>query len=124
MVILAYQKPAKYHRGLLCSVGLSSRRQNIVSCQLIPLTHRIAHSILMRMNSSDPNAATELDLKRLESQVDQLIQTIERLSDENRNLRGKQQELMSERAELIEKTELARNRVEAMISRLRAIETG
>lgn len=78
----------------------------------------------MRMNSSDPNAATELDLKRLESQVDQLIQTIERLSDENRNLRGKQQELMSERAELIEKTELARNRVEAMISRLRAIETG
>lgn len=84
----------------------------------------MAHSILMRMNSSDPIAATELDLKRLESQVDQLIQTIERLSDENRTLRGKQQELMSERAALIEKTELARSRVEAMISRLRAIETG
>ncbi|MCW8908386.1 MAG: TIGR02449 family protein [Sedimenticola sp.] len=76
------------------------------------------------MNSSDPNAATELDLKRLESQVDQLIQTIDRLSDENRSLRGRQQELMAERAELIEKTELARSRVEAMISRLRAIETG
>jgi cell division protein ZapB len=76
------------------------------------------------MNANDINSTTELDLKRLESQVDQLIRTIERLSEENSNLRGKQQELMSERAELIEKTELARSRVEAMISRLRAIETG
>ncbi|PLX60536.1 TIGR02449 family protein [Sedimenticola selenatireducens] len=76
------------------------------------------------MNANDLNSTTELDLKRLESQVDQLIRTIERLSEENSNLRGKQQELMSERAELIEKTELARSRVEAMISRLRAIETG
>ncbi len=84
----------------------------------------MAHSILDRMNANDLNSTTELDLKRLESQVDQLIRTIERLSEENSNLRGKQQELMSERAELIEKTELARSRVEAMISRLRAIETG
>lgn len=84
----------------------------------------MAHSILERMNASDPNATTEPDLKRLEAQVDQLIRTIERLSEENSNLRGKQQELMSERAELIEKTELARSRVEAMITRLRAIETG
>ncbi len=84
----------------------------------------MAHSILDRMNANDLNSTTELDLKRLESQVDQLIRTIELLSEENSNLRGKQQELMSERAELIEKTELARSRVEAMISRLRAIETG
>lgn len=88
------------------------------------MTDAMAHSILERMNANDLNSTTELDLKRLESQVDQLIHTIERLSEENRNLRGKQQELMSERAELIEKTELARSRVEAMISRLRAIETG
>lgn len=88
------------------------------------MTDAMAHSILERMNANDLNSTTELDLKRLESQVDQLIHTIERLSEENRNLRGKQQELMAERAELIEKTELARSRVEAMISRLRAIETG
>jgi cell division protein ZapB len=62
------------------------------------------------MNANDLNSTTELDLKRLESQLDRLIITIERL--------------MSERAELIEKTELARSRVEAMISRLRTIETG
>ncbi|TVO76649.1 TIGR02449 family protein [Sedimenticola selenatireducens] len=76
------------------------------------------------MNLNDPNSTSELDLNKLETQVDELIRTISRLKEENRNLRGKQQELMSERAELIEKTELARSRVEAMISRLRTIETG
>ena len=88
------------------------------------LTRATTHSILGRMNANDQNSSTELDLKRLETQVDELIRTISRLNEENSNLRGKQQELMSERAELIEKTELARSRVEAMISRLRAIETG
>jgi cell division protein ZapB len=76
------------------------------------------------MNLNDPNSTSELDLNKLETQVDELIRTISRLKEENRNLLGKQQELMSERAELIEKTELARSRVEAMISRLRTIETG
>ncbi|MCW8891133.1 MAG: TIGR02449 family protein [Sedimenticola sp.] len=76
------------------------------------------------MNSNDPNSTSGLDLNKLENQVDELIRTIDRLKEENRNLRGKQHELMSERAELIEKTELARSRVEAMISRLRSIETG
>ena len=76
------------------------------------------------MNPNDPNSTSELDLNKLETQVDELIRTIDRLKEENRNLRGKQHELMSERAELIEKTELARNRVEAMITRLRTIETG
>jgi cell division protein ZapB len=88
------------------------------------LTRAITRSILKRMNLNDPNSTSELDLNKLETQVDELIRTIGRLTEENRNLRGKQQELMSERAELIEKTELARSRVEAMISRLRSIETG
>ena len=47
-----------------------------------------------------------------------------RLKDENASLRARQESLVSERAELIEKTELARNRVEAMISRLKAMEEG
>ncbi|MCH8977275.1 MAG: TIGR02449 family protein, partial [Proteobacteria bacterium] len=34
-----------------------------------------------------------------------------------------QNNLVTERAELIEKTELARTRIESMISRLRAMET-
>ena len=64
----------------------------------------------------------ELDLKKLEERVDELIAAIDRLQSENRLLRDHQANLMSERARLIEKTELARSRVEAMITRLKAME--
>ncbi|NCC29281.1 MAG: TIGR02449 family protein, partial [Gammaproteobacteria bacterium] len=42
--------------------------------------------------------------------------------DENKSLRARQETLVGERGELIEKTEQARSRVEAMLSRLRAME--
>ena len=64
----------------------------------------------------------EFDLKKLESQVDELIRTCERLKSENRSLRGQQESLVTERANLIKKTEMARQRVEAMITRLKSME--
>jgi len=66
----------------------------------------------------------ELDIKRLEERVDDLIQAVERLRSENKSLREAQSSLMAERGQLIEKSELARTRVEAMISRLKALENG
>ncbi|HIP52774.1 MAG TPA: TIGR02449 family protein [Chromatiales bacterium] len=66
----------------------------------------------------------ELDLKKLESQVEELIRTCSHLKEENKSLRARQESLVTERAELIEKTELARSRVEAMITRLKSMETG
>lgn len=65
---------------------------------------------------------TELDIKKLEDRVDDLIRAVERLQQENKDLRASQSSLMTERSQLIEKTELARTRVEAMISRLKALE--
>ena len=64
------------------------------------------------------------DLQALEAQVDELIHTCEQLTDENRALRDQQSTLVAERASLIEKSELARSRVEAMIARLKAMEIG
>ncbi len=72
--------------------------------------------------SADNNEKEELDLKKLETRVEELINTCSALKDENQSLRQHQGNLMSERAKLIEKTELARNRVEAMINRLKAME--
>ena len=66
----------------------------------------------------------KLDLSSLEMQLDELIKRCETLDDENRALRGQQTNLMAERASLIEKSELARSRVEAMIARLKAMEIG
>ncbi|MFC1348321.1 MAG: TIGR02449 family protein [Candidatus Sedimenticola endophacoides] len=64
----------------------------------------------------------EQNLKRLEVRVDDLIHIVALLKEENKSLRVKQENLVSERAELIEKTELAKSRVEAMISRLKSME--
>ena len=64
----------------------------------------------------------DVDIKQLESRVETLLRTVERLREENRSLREHQQSLMTERAQLIEKTELARSRVEGMITRLKSME--
>lgn len=64
----------------------------------------------------------EMELKHLERRVDELIQRLNALKSENHSLRESQTALIAERARLIEKTELARTRVEAMISRLKAME--
>lgn len=67
-------------------------------------------------------SADDTELRNLERRVDELIRSVERLRDENRSLRESQAALMTERARLIEKTEEARGRVEAMISRLKSME--
>lgn len=69
------------------------------------------------------NPTDKLDLAALETRVDDLIRTIESLQHENHNLRSQQSLLTAERSTLVEKTELARSRVEAMIARLKAMET-
>jgi len=69
-------------------------------------------------------AYTEDDLKLLETQIDELIDTVGLLKNENTSLRHQKDKLVGERSQLIEKTEAARSRVEAMISRLRSLELG
>ena len=75
------------------------------------------------MESSKP-IYTEDDLRQLELRIDDLIDTVGLLKNENTNLRQQQDRLTTERSQLIEKTEMARTRVEAMISRLKSLELG
>ena len=76
------------------------------------------------MSDADHSSETVnvLDLNVLEARIDELIQAIGEMSVENTSLRTQQVQLMTERSALIEKSELARPRVEAMIARLRAME--
>jgi cell division protein ZapB len=60
--------------------------------------------------------------RALEHQVDQLIYRCHQLEQENRTLRSQESTWRKERTRLIEKNELARTRVEAMIHRLKALE--
>lgn len=64
-----------------------------------------------------------IDLAALEARVDELARRIAQITHENEALRSQQTQLVNERAQLVEKTELARSRVEAMIARLKALET-
>jgi cell division protein ZapB len=68
--------------------------------------------------------AMDLELKRLERRLDELIAVCRQLKEENRSLRQRQENLMIERASLMQKNEQVRTRVEAMIGRLKAMEHG
>lgn len=61
-------------------------------------------------------------IHRLARRIDELGDRLRRVQDENRALRQQQAELIAERAALVAKNEQARERVEAMIARLRSLE--
>lgn len=62
-------------------------------------------------------------LALLERQVEELVTLTQVLGKENRALRAQQKNWSVERSKLIEKNELAKSRVESMISRLKALES-
>ena len=64
------------------------------------------------------------NIKELEETLDELIERYNAAQQENNILKIKQDELVKEKAKLVEKTNLARTRVEAMIGRLKAMEQG
>ena len=70
---------------------------------------------------TDPLFPNE-ELNRLERQVENLIALVHLLGNENKALKTQQSNWTVERAKLIEKNELAKNRVESMIGRLKALE--
>lgn len=86
------------------------------------LTAPASRLYIGRMSKNTPQQVIDQDLKRLEFRVEELIRTVERLKEENRSLRVQQEHMTTERAQLIERNELARSRVEAMIVRLKAME--
>jgi cell division protein ZapB len=65
----------------------------------------------------------DTELQRLEIRVGELLTLVQQLTEENRALRHRQDSLSGERAALLQKNEQVRTRVEAMIGRLRAMET-
>ena len=62
------------------------------------------------------------EVTALNAQLDQLLETVRRLTEENHSLRQRQEQLSGERAGLLARNEQARSRVEAMIQRLKSLE--
>jgi len=61
------------------------------------------------------------EIDQLEEKIDALITRLWKMEEENRSLQSRNDELTLERSQLIEKTTLAKTRVEAMISRLKGM---
>ena len=62
------------------------------------------------------------ELRQLLVRIDALATQLQRAQEENRSLRHQQEQMASERTQLLAKQEQARTRVEAMISRLKSLE--
>lgn len=73
------------------------------------------------MDTSDDPVRAEL--VALASRMQELLVDYRRLREENRSLRASQESLNGERATLLARNEQARTRVEAMIQRLKSLES-
>ena len=68
-------------------------------------------------------AHIDQELAQLEDKVDSLLDIIDRLMQENQSLRAQQESQATERAGLVERHDEVRNRVEAIVTRLKSLET-
>ncbi len=76
------------------------------------------------MGSEAPNDSIEKELRRLEQRVEELVDLCRQMKVENRALHARMGILSGERAQLLQRNEMARNRVESIVSRLRGMEHG
>lgn len=63
-----------------------------------------------------------LEIKDLEAKIDELIQLCDELEKKHARMEADRESLLREKTRLLEKNELAKSKVEAMIMRLRSLE--
>lgn len=86
------------------------------------MTGERARNYIGPMSGNVPKAVYEQELRKLEARVDELVAVCQRLKEENHSLRDHQEAVLAERASLLQRNEQVRARVEAMITRLKAME--
>ncbi len=74
------------------------------------------------MTESEQKDPLDSEMERLSGRIDTMLRLCEELRVENQSLRSQRDQLTAERARLVEHLDIARTRVEAMVSRLKALE--
>lgn len=64
----------------------------------------------------------QAELEALAARIERLIERNRQLEAENARLRQAQEDWQQERVQLMQKNDMARHRIEAMITRLRSLE--
>lgn len=62
------------------------------------------------------------DLNALEAKVDELVELCESLANENQALRKRNRAWAAEKSALVERNELARSKIDALIDRLKSMD--
>jgi cell division protein ZapB len=88
------------------------------------LTRGTGRAYSAAMTEGTARSAVELELRKLEKRLEELVATVDHLKEENLSLRTRQVTLAAERSSLLQKNEQVRARVEAMIGRLKSMEHG
>ena len=88
------------------------------------LTRGTGRAYSSAMSDASAKSVLDLELRRLEKRLEELVATVSQLKEENRSLRSRQDTLSAERSSLLQKNEQVRARVEAMIGRLKSMEHG
>jgi cell division protein ZapB len=94
----------------------------MLSLPQVLLTPDVLRLYILGMPSDQSNHRFDIELKRLEKRLEELVVTCRQLQEENQSLRQRQDSLVAERASLLHKNEQVRGRVEAMIGRLKGME--
>ena len=81
-----------------------------------------ASSLLQANTHQTVDTMEDTDLQALMARLELLINRVEQLKSQNGLLLAQEKTWREERAHLIEKNEIARRKVESMISRLKALE--
>lgn len=91
---------------------------------VVPQIDRSPAAAYSESHEAIPETQTmeQSELEALASRIDQLIERNRQLAAENARLRQAQEEWQQERVQLMQKNDMARHRIEAMISRLRSLE--
>jgi cell division protein ZapB len=124
----AVTNPAFYHqamhRVIRARAGWEAKCliSRFITAAHTELTRPDTRPTITFMENENFSDVAEQELRKLEFRVGELIQTVEHLKQENRMLREQNDVLTNERASLVEKNELARTKVEAIITRLRSME--
>ena len=62
------------------------------------------------------------DLNTLEAKIDELVELCESLANENRALRERNRAWAAGKSDLVERNELARSKIDALIDRLKSMD--
>jgi cell division protein ZapB len=74
------------------------------------------------MSKQTPPPQFSQQVLQLETQVETLFNLLDKLAEENRRLKIREQQLIAEQSALVHKTDTVRDQIETMLGRLNALE--